>query len=103
MAKKKTNGKPVAARFNLEARSETPYYYVNYMSVSHGAFDFTLSVVRIPALFSQEQVEIARKGHPITLEPTLQLVFPPKVAEGLIRALTTQVAKYAEDQETGRE
>ena len=94
MAKRKRTETLVKARFNLEAKQETPFYYVNYMAVAHNAFDFTLSVVRIPAGFSPDQIETAKKGEPIILEPTLQLVFPPAVAEGLVRALQTQLQKY---------
>ena len=78
----------------LDAKPDTPFYYVNYMAVSHGQFDFTIGAVRIPPTFTQEQLGSIQKGQPVLIEPTLQLVIPPAVARGLVHALEDQIQKY---------
>jgi hypothetical protein len=101
MAKKKKKKKNAQAKLpnvqlKLVAKDDTPFYYVNYMSVSHNLSDFTFSVVKLPAEFSPEQLELVKNRQPVVLESTLQLVAPPALAKGLIKALTMQVEKYEE-------
>jgi hypothetical protein len=101
MAKKnKTTPAPIEkgikVNIKLEAKPDTPFYYANCISVAHSAFDFIIGAARIPVPLSPEQMEGAKKGNPIILEPTLQLVVAPWVAKNLIDALTDQVAKYEE-------
>jgi hypothetical protein len=99
MAKKKQVTSPSMvpnAQVKLLPTPETPFYYVNYILVSHLAYDFTLSVVKLPSLISPEQVATVKSGQPIVMEPTLQLVIPPSLIKGLIFALTEQVRKYEE-------
>ncbi|MGO8816803.1 MAG: DUF3467 domain-containing protein [Terriglobia bacterium] len=97
MAKKKES-KTVPPTLNvtvrLEAKAETPFYYVNYVSVGHSAYDFIIGATRIPFPLPPEQQELAVKGQPVTLEPMLQLVVPPAVAKGLMKAISDQVGKY---------
>jgi hypothetical protein len=95
----KKNGKPgkpaqPGAAIALDAKPDTPFYYVNYMSVAHGPYDFTINVIRIPTSFTPEQRDSIKKGQPVSLEPTLQLVVPPQVARGLVSALQDQIQKF---------
>jgi Protein of unknown function (DUF3467) len=94
--KRTAKPKQVNIQVKLTANPETPFYYVNFMTVGHNLSDFTLSVVKVPSEYTPEQMELAKKGQPVPLEATLQLVVPPVLAKGLIRALTEQVAKYEE-------
>jgi len=96
MPKKKINdiAKTVAINVQLEAKPDVPFYYVNYMAVGQTIYDFSISVAKLPSLFTPEQLAEVQKGQPITVEPILQLVMPPRVAKGLIVALTDQVRKY---------
>lgn len=86
----------VNVNIKLEAKQDTPFYYVNCMSVGHSAFDFTIGAARVPIPLSSEQTASAKRGEPIILEPTLQLVVAPLVIKGLIDALTDQLSKYEE-------
>jgi hypothetical protein len=97
MAKRVTSNQPkeVTAQVRLDAKSDTPSYYVNYIGVSHTPYDFTLSVTKIPSPLPQELVDIAKSGKPVSLEPILQLVMPPLLVDGLIKALIDQKEKYA--------
>lgn len=78
----------------LEPRAETPFYYINFMSVGHSAYDFVLGATRVPYPLSAEQLKTATNGKPVVLEPTLQLVVPPAIAKGLMEAIGDQIQKY---------
>lgn len=85
----------LTAQVRLDVKSDTPSYYVNYIGVSHTPYDFTLSVTKIPSPLTQEQIDIAKSGKALPLEPILQLVVPPLLVDGLIKALVDQKEKYA--------
>jgi hypothetical protein len=80
----------------IVARPDTPSYYVNYIGVSHTPYEFTLSVTKVPSPVSEEQMELVKAGKPLPLEAILQLVVPPLLVDGLIKALADQKQKYEE-------
>lgn len=84
----------VTANVRLDVRPDTPSHYVNYIAVSHTAYDFTISAIKMPSPLAQEQLEIAKSGQQIPIEPIVQLIVPPLLIDGLIKALTDQKAKY---------
>jgi hypothetical protein len=84
----------MAAQIRLEVRSDTPSYYVNFIAVSHTAYDFTLSALKVPSPLTQEQAEFVKRGEQIPVEPVLQLVIPPLLVDGLIKALTDQKERH---------
>jgi hypothetical protein len=67
---------------------------VNYIGVSHTAYDFTLSATKIPSPLTPEQTESLQSSNQIHVEPIVQLVLPPLLIDGLIKALSDQKAKY---------
>jgi hypothetical protein len=81
------------AKVRIDVKSDTPSYYVNFIGVSHTAYDVTLSAIKIPSPLTPEQAEAAKNGE-IPLEPILQLVVPPLLVDGLIKALTDQKEKH---------
>jgi len=85
--------KELTVQVRLDVKSDTPSYYVNYIAVSHTAYDFTLSAAKMPSPPTQEQTELAKSGKQIPLEAVLQLVVPPLLIDGLIHALIDQKAK----------
>lgn len=85
----------LASQILLDVKPDTPSYYVNYIGVSHTAYDFTLNVCRIPSPLLPAQLENAKSGKPIPLEPLLQIVVAPLLVDGLIKALIDQKGKYA--------
>jgi hypothetical protein len=95
-ASKKNQPQQMSAQIALDLKPDTPSYYVNYLAVNHTAYEFTLSVAKLPSPFTQEQFEFVKSGKPIPVEPILQLVIPPLVVDGLINALIDQKAKYEE-------
>jgi hypothetical protein len=90
----KNEQKEITAQVQVAVKLDTPSYYVNYIAVSHTAYDFTLSVVKIPSPLTQELAEVAKDGKPMPLEPILQLVVPPLLVDGLIKVLIDQKEKY---------
>jgi|ERR1700733_14383527 len=91
---KKQPEQEMAAQIRLDVKLDTPSYYVNFIAVSHTAYDFTLSAVKIPSPLTQEQAEFAKSGKQIPIEPVLQLVIPPLLVDGLIKALTDQKGRH---------
>ena len=96
--RKKVESKPLRSPMSInimpDPKPDTPAYYINYAAVSHSQYDFSLSVLRIPAQLTQEQTELAKKGSDVLIEPILQLIIPPRLIDGLITALNTQKEKY---------
>ena len=96
--KKRKNGTLPEGQLTVEVRAEakpdTPFYYVNFIAVNHSPYDFCISAIKLPSQLSQEQQEIAKKGGKIPLEPILQLVIPPTLMQGFIKALSEQCRKY---------
>lgn len=84
-----------AAQIQVDVKSGTPAYYVNYVAVSHTAYDFTLSVVKIPSPLTAELAEQVKAGKPMVFEPMLQITLPPLLIDGLINALVDQKQKHA--------
>jgi hypothetical protein len=83
------------AQVRLDVRPDTPTYYVNYIAVSHTPYDFTLTVTKIPSPPTPEQVELVKSGKPMPVEAILQIVIPPLLVDGLIKALADQKVRYA--------
>lgn len=90
-------GEAVKLQVQLNAGADVPSYYVNYVNVSHGPYDFTLSATKIPSPLSSEQMEALKSGKPIEIEALLQITVPPALIEGLIKALTEQQQMYAKE------
>lgn len=80
-----------------DPKPDTPAYYINYAAVSHSQYDFLLSVLRTPAQLTHEQTELAKKGSAVLVEPILQLNIPPRLIDGLIKALNIQKEKYEQE------
>jgi len=87
----------VEVRIQPDLKPDTPSYYVNFAAVAHTQYDFVVSVLRVPPQLTPQQTEVAKKGGVVLLEPTLQLILPPRLVDGLIKVLTTQKEKYEKD------
>lgn len=97
---KKAKSEPlsrIAIKIQPDPKPDTPSYYINYAAVSHSEYDFMVSVLRIPTHLTPEQTELAKKGSTVPVEPILQLIIPPRLVEGLIKALSIQKEKYEQE------
>lgn len=107
MAEKKPSNKTkkaplshgISIKIVPDPKPDTPSYYINYAAVAHSQYEFLLSVLRIPDKLSPEQTQLAKKGGAVPIEPILQLIIPPRLIDGLIKALNIQKEKY--EQENG--
>jgi hypothetical protein len=97
MAKRAVKNQPeqITAQVRLEVKPDTPSYYVNYIGVSHTPYDFTLSVTKMPSPPTEEQMQFVKSGKPMPVEAILQIIVPPLLIDGLIKALTDQKEKFA--------
>jgi len=84
----------IPIKIRVDPKPDTPSYYINYAVVTHSEFDFLISVLRIPAQLTSEQTVLAKKGSAMPIEPILQLIVPPRLVDGLIKALNVQKEKY---------
>ena len=89
-----SKGQQVTGQIRIDSRQDTPSYYVNYVAVSHTAYDFTLSVTKIPSPLPDELMALAKEGKPMPVEAVLQIIFPPLLIDGLIKALVDQKEKH---------
>jgi hypothetical protein len=93
MAKRKPEQKPpqlVNLQIKVDVKPDTPFHYINYIGIHNSPYDYTMSMIKIPAQFSDEQIELAKKGQLVPLEPVIQIVFPTQLIDGLIAALQKQ-------------
>lgn len=84
----------IAVRIAPQVTENTPFYYCNYVSVMHSRYEFTLNLLRVPALLTREQEVIAKRQKPLPIEAALQVVVPPQLIPGLINALSEQKRRY---------
>jgi hypothetical protein len=95
---KRTAAKPAGttAQVQLDVRADTPSYYANFVLVSHTPYDFTVTVAKVPSPLTPTQTEAAKNGKPMAVEAMLQVILPPLLVDGLIKALTTQKELHAQ-------
>jgi len=93
----KGKGEPtgeITVRPTLDA-SDAPFYYVNFMEVAHSAHDFSIFSARLPSKLSSDQLAgAAAKAGVLEVPADLHITFAPRVAAGLLRALTKQIEAY---------
>jgi Protein of unknown function (DUF3467) len=89
-----TENKEVQIKIAIDVKPDTPFYYVNYLAVSHTPYDFSISALKLPSQLTSEQKQYAKRQQPVPMEPTLQLVIPVNLVKGLVRALNTECQKY---------
>jgi hypothetical protein len=83
----------VPVRVLVDAVDESAVYYANYVECSFAPHECLLSFARVPAKLSVARTEEA-KGGTLRLEPLVQIIVPPTLMPGLIRALTTTKEGY---------
>jgi len=90
------NGQELVASLAIavDVNEETPVHYVNYAEVGHSAYEFSISVTRVPTKVDPQVLADAKKAGILRLDAVLQLLIPTKVVPGLIEALRTQLEVY---------
>jgi Protein of unknown function (DUF3467) len=92
-AKTKASDEPVikAVRVLLEPSREP--VYANFAEVSAAQHEFQISFALTPSRPTAETIEQAKTGE-MRLETTVQVLLPPTIIPGLIKALTTTKEQY---------
>jgi hypothetical protein len=85
-------------RVAVDVPSDVATYYANHVEVSRTSHDFSITVARIPSQLQKDVKEAAIRSGVLHIEPLLQLVVPPTLIPGLIKALTIQQKNYEAEQ-----
>lgn len=93
-AAKNASAEPTRVKVRVEHGSGAEILYANYVEVSHSAYEFMLSVVRVPTKFPSSLLAEARTTGEIVVEPQVNILLPPTLIPGLIRALESQRDLY---------
>jgi hypothetical protein len=83
-----------SVRVIIKDDEDVPTYYINYAEVSMGMHDCSLTAAKIPNRIPPSSQSAIIESGELRVEPLLQLVFPPTVIPGLIKALTLQKEIY---------
>ena len=95
MAKKsKTEAVQVTATIAMESGEGTPVYYVNHVEISHTKNDFCITAGRLPARFGPTAKTELESTGVLLINAEVQILFPPTMLPGLIRALSSQQDAY---------
>jgi len=92
-------GKPgdvLPVRIVVDPTEETPVYYANHAEVSLSPHEISVSFVRVPSKLSSSRTKDAQVSGSLTFEPTVQVVIPPTLLPGLIKAMTITKDQYEE-------
>ena len=100
MARKKKTAKgapapltaPVALKVSLESSSDQ--IYANYAEVTAAQHEFQISFALVPTRPSAEKIEAIKSGSPLFVDAIVQVMLPPTIVPGLIRALTITKEQY---------
>jgi hypothetical protein len=101
-AKKKTGngqspaGSTLTAKVQLIVSDEVASQYVNFAEVAHSTYEFIVLFARVPTKATPAQAATVRDTGILQVEPQAQMLLPPALVPGLIRALQTQLEKYEE-------
>ncbi len=90
----KPNDAPIQVNPVIVVPPDLPFYYVNHIEVNMSPFEFAITCGRMPAKLSNEQIESAENNHKVYIEPTVQLLIPAQLIDGLIKVLQTQKEVY---------
>jgi hypothetical protein len=98
MAAKKSKAPPapptMTVKVGLRVSDATATFYVNNAEVGSTTHDFTMMFSQMPAKVSPALFADAEKTGTLTMDASVQVVFPLTLMAGLIRALTAQKEAY---------
>jgi hypothetical protein len=78
----------------LEMTDDAPVFYVNHAEITHTQHDFSIAWARVAAkLPTAKRAEAIEAGR-VLVEPSVVLVVPPTMIQGLIDALQRQQTSY---------
>ena len=94
----KTNAREVPTAISIKAvvdlSEEAPVFYVNYAELTHTSHEFSLVGIRMPSKPTEAQIESIAENGELRVSGLFQILLPPTMIPGLIRALTAQRNAY---------
>jgi len=93
--KRKPEPEPtLSVRPAVQLSEHTPVYYVNHAELMSSVYEFGVVFARLPIKPGVEQMAEAQQSGVLTVDAELQVLLPPALIPGLIRALTSQRDQY---------
>jgi hypothetical protein len=84
----------LAIRPTIEPVEDGPAYYVNFAEIAISTNEFTMLAARVPTKLSAQRLQEAKAQGTLTFNAEVQLIMPPTLIPGLIRALTVSKEQY---------
>jgi hypothetical protein len=84
----------IAVRVEADLTYDVQPHYVNVVEVGFSQYEFYITALRTPSKLSPEQIERARAGEAIQVEPSAQLIVSPDLVPQMIETLQKQLALY---------
>lgn len=97
-SKKKIAGpQPNSAPVRILMSTGTPSFYVNFADITHSPHEFAISAARIPTKLTLRQIEEIKESGSLEVEAEVQLIIPPTMLPGLIKALQSRRKLFETD------
>ena len=77
---------PIGLKVALEPSGDQ--FYANFAEVAAAQHEFQISFALVPAKLTAEKIETIKNGSPLSVDAIVQIMLPPTIIPGLIRALT---------------
>jgi transposase-like protein len=84
----------LAVQVILDSNEDTSTVYANHAEISHNMNEFCVSFARVPTRISQDTISHIREHGKISVPTLIQVVLPPTIVPGLIKALSSQKDLY---------
>jgi hypothetical protein len=93
-AKPKSEPESVSVSIALETTRDTPIYYANHAEVAAARHEFALAFARLPSKPSRAEVAELKAVGQLVWDTDIQIIIPPTLINGLIRALKMSKENY---------
>ena len=84
----------ISVSISIRTTENTASYYVNHIEIAHNQHEFALLCGKVPTAPPPELLLEVKKSGTLSIEAEAQVIVPPTLMEGLIKALKAQQEKY---------
>jgi hypothetical protein len=96
-ASQKVKPETLTAKVALDFSVDYPTFHANHVDVAHGAYEFSIIFAEFSPRMRPEVREAAKTTGVLAVAPTAQVVLPPELIPGVIRALEAQLEKFQQN------
>lgn len=93
----KQSSKQVVIKPVIEAGDDLGFSYANHAEVGHSPHEFFILFTRLPGKVPSGRLESAKATGELHIDAQVQVLIPPSLVGGLIKALTDQRDKYEKE------